>query len=211
MQDFLSISNGGITLMLGVVTLVGLFLGSQAIPSITNWIKGVLKAIMYPFTGTSRAIEILSSQHAELNKKISYIVEQMNPNGGTSLRDGLNRIEHTQASIAARLEVVMTFTNPMYQTDTEGKTVWVSASYASKVKKPVESLLGWGWISVIHPDDLHRIRETWNLCIQDERDFQETFRVISSEGQIFKILSTAHPIKVNGKITGWVGAWQDVT
>ena len=200
-----------ISILLGVITLVGLFLGSQALPSITNWIKGVFTAILYPFMGTKRAVTILSKQHSELDKKLSFIIEQLLPNGGTSIKDGLNRIEDKQAVLSARMEALTSFANPMYHTDVEGKCTWVSVSYSDKVKKPQESLLGWGWISVIHPDDMEKLRANWFSCVKDERDFKGDFRVISSEGKIYHIVSTAHPIKVNNKITGWVGVWQDVT
>lgn len=217
MKEFLSTVSLEISILLGMITLVGLFLGSQAIPGVVSWIKGIFTAILYPFTGTSRAVEatkasvvILSKQHSELSKKLSFIIEQLLPNGGASIKDGLNRIEDKQAILSARMEALTSFANPMYHTDAEGKCTWVSVSYSDKVKTPQESLLGWGWISIIHPDDIEKLRANWLSCVKEERDFKGDFRVISSEGKIYNIISTAHPIKVNNKVTGWVGVWQDV-
>jgi PAS domain S-box-containing protein len=76
---------------------------------------------------------------------------------------------------------------------------------------PQERLLGWGWISVVHPDDMERAREERERCIQTGRTYEVEVRYRRADGVYRWFLSRAEPVRdEEGRIAGWFGTSTDV-
>lgn len=201
-------------LILMLIGAVATFIGPKAWPSIRNWYSRVTTAVLYPFKGTERKVLELAAKHEQVHesivliaKKLDDLAEQFKPNGGSSIKDSLNRIELKQASnenitsfLINSLEV------PMFKTDSSGLFIWASRAYCNISGRPSEDLVGWGWVSCINNEDVERVRTKWRLSIEEKRIFEDKHVIVRPDGSTVFVNVKAAPTFFNSRIAGWVGA-----
>jgi len=77
--------------------------------------------------------------------------------------------------------------------------------------KSFEDLKGWGWQSVIHPDDVNKLLLIWKECIQTGNLLQAEFRILREDGIYRWHISRAVPQKNDqGKVIKWFGCATDI-
>lgn len=207
-----------ISVILGLFALLSVVFGPRAWPSIQGWLLRIYNAITYPLKGTQRQVTIITSnmgelkeQHVQLGKKLDLVLEQFNPNGGSSIRDSLNRIEAKQATNESMSIVITNSMDiPMFKANAIGECTWASKAYLKITGRTLEDTLGWGWILAIHPDDEEKVRNDWVMSLQQKRQFEKKFRVIDSEGITTKVHCRATPNLLNNSIVSWVGSWEEL-
>ena len=76
---------------------------------------------------------------------------------------------------------------------------------------PLERLLGWGWISCIHPDDVEAFAQKIRDSFAEGRPFQETSRVRRADGVYRWMLHNEVPrLDRDGTIIKWHGSSADI-
>lgn len=77
--------------------------------------------------------------------------------------------------------------------------------------QPVEQALGFGWMSMIHPDDVERAKLEFNRAFKDGRPYSKEFRMRTADGSYHWFAARARPIRDRqGRIEKWFGACVDV-
>ena len=77
--------------------------------------------------------------------------------------------------------------------------------------EPLEKLLGWGWTSCIHPDDVESFVQRMKESFAKGVSFQETSRVRRADGQYRWMLHLKVPLRDNdGRIVKWHGSSVDI-
>jgi len=77
--------------------------------------------------------------------------------------------------------------------------------------EPLEKLLGWGWTSCIHPDDVEIFVQRMKESFAKRVAFQEISRVRRADGQYRRMLHLKVPLRdSNGKIVRWHGSSIDI-
>ena len=79
----------------------------------------------------------------------------------------------------------------VFETDNNGKVVWVNAKYIKLVKRELPFLLGHGWKNILTPEDRDRVIHNWEQCVADNRDSEDIFTIIDSKGNRMKVFSAA--------------------
>ncbi|MFN3596108.1 MAG: PAS domain S-box protein [Rubricoccaceae bacterium] len=75
-----------------------------------------------------------------------------------------------------------------------------------------ESLSGWSWTDVIHPDDLARTLARWQHSLDTEEPYEIEFRLRRHDGVYRWHLARAIPIRdADGSIRQWFGSNTDIT
>ena len=188
-------------LLIAFSSIITLLFGKTAISKIRSWINGVYKAIMYPVNGTSRKLETLEEGHKVLSDKLDFIVSQLCPNSGTSIRDAINRLEKYQRISESKMaQYLDTKDAAIFETDEAGLYKWVSKSYEDLVDRPKSELLNWGWTVPIVPEDLESVRNEWALAIQQKNIFETSYRI---RGKVLKC--RAIPALFNNEVVAWTG------
>lgn len=160
-----------------------------------------------------KVAKIISDKYLFLESTISKINEiskEFAPNHGSSLRDSITRIQNDLAKNTELTEKISTrqkwlFDNremPIFESDEQGLCVWVNVAYMNIVKRDMNFLLGHGWKNAIAPEDRERVVESWNSCVKDGRDSEDTYSLIDSHGERTKVFTAACK---TGKF-GYVGA-----
>jgi PAS domain S-box-containing protein len=205
-----------IAFVASIITVIGLIWGPKAWPAFYSWLGRIWKAASYPIRGTERRVDELKATQENLvtivsniSNKLDILATEFSPNGGSSLKDSLNRIELKQAANEnATNFIISSLDIPMFKTDSEGTCIWASTAYCNLSGMNLEELLGWGWLSAIHPEDLEGVRSQWLVCVSEKRLFESRFKVRHSYGTEVTVYSKAVPTFFNNKLSGWVGSWE---
>lgn len=142
--------------------------------------------------------------------KIQVISKEFLPNHGSSLKDILNRMQSELVRNTEITEKIATrqkwiFDNretPIFESDEEGKCVWVNIAYLDLVKRDMKFLLGNGWKNIIAQEDRDRVIHNWESCVKDGRDSEDTYHILDASGNRIKVFTAACK---TGKY-GYVGA-----
>lgn len=129
--------------------------------------------------------------------------KEFKPNGGSSIRDSLNRLE---TSVASSRQTSLTLASALgvayFQTDAEGKYKYVSREWQRMAGMFAEDAMGNGWINGIARDDRMRVASEWRESVSHHRAFRVTCHMNSGA----RVNVTANPIKSpTGALDGYVG------
>lgn len=111
------------------------------------------------FVARLRAKRREKSVFAMLVADVKLIREQVFPNGGSSMRDTINRIEERQhVDSEIRRAGFHHSTSPIWEADHEGHITWCNSAFARLLGVSTEELKGHGWMSMVNRDDLPKVR-----------------------------------------------------
>lgn len=75
----------------------------------------------------------------------------------------------------------------------------------------LNDLLGWKWLSILHPEDVDRVKEDWGFCIQNGLCFSTEYRFKTKSGVYHWLLVQSNPLlDENGKIIKYYGTCTDI-
>lgn len=125
----------------------------------------------------------LRGEMGELKDAVTAILSELRPNGGTTIKDAISRIEGRQVAHDERQlmseqryrALLSTFDKGTFEVDAAGDINWVSPSFCRICGKIPTDLLGSGWINAVHTDDKLMVRGEWNRAISNHRDLDISF------------------------------------
>lgn len=71
-------------------------------------------------------------------------------------------------------------------------------------------LEGWGWSSILHPEDRERCLERWTAALRNGRPYAIEFRLRRHDGAYLWHLGAAMPLRTGGRIVRWFGTCTDI-
>ncbi|HEX2865559.1 MAG TPA: PAS domain S-box protein [Ignavibacteriales bacterium] len=75
----------------------------------------------------------------------------------------------------------------------------------------LNEIKGWGWLKMLHPDDLTQAEEKWKEALSTGGVFEDTALFRRHDGQYRWFLTRAVPLKnYSGKVTKWMGTSTDI-
>lgn len=132
--------------------------------------------------------------------------KEFKPNGGSSIKDSLNRLE---VSVAATRQTSLTLASVVgvayFQTNSSGQYVYVSRDWQRMAGMFAEDALGCGWTGAIHPEERDVVTKSWSDSVANGRPWQLKCKL--ANGVIVHM--TANPIKSHsGVVEGYVGFFE---
>lgn len=92
--------------------------------------------------------------------RVQYISEQFETNGGTSLRDALNRIEARQVQTEQRERAFLhTHPNAMCELDSDLRLIWANSTFLDTIDVDTDAIVGYGWHNIVCEVDRERVIE----------------------------------------------------
>jgi len=144
------------------------------------------------------------------SKKMDQLLTEMTPNHGTSMRDAINRIEAlghmNQATFRGWLAQDA---KPMYITDNKGSCIWVNRAMVEMTNRDSSELLGHGWLNVVEPSELERVRAESVAGIADKRDIIHYYNVTTGDPDFPLIPVEATSVAIynaDNDLTGYIGS-----
>lgn len=162
--------------------------------------------------------------HFEIVEKMSH---EFRPNGGSSLKDSLNRletssetqqkklsgiVEEIQAMSARQWALVATQKDPVWEADANGRWLRLNVELANLAERGSEEFLNNGWENAIHKEDYNRVVNEWEDAIEKKRTFDSEYRVVAKSSKIvYKVHAIATPYHmINGTLIGFIGRFVSV-
>ena len=108
----------------------------------------------------------------------------------------------------------LTMASPLgiFLTDARGACTFVTPRMLELWGAQAEDLLGYGFLSHVHPDDRDRVRNTWRTAIRDGNELSTEYRVVrSDDAQRWVWERTAPHRDAAGVLSGFVGTVEDIT
>lgn len=171
-------------------------------------IAGAIAAITLLLFNIKRIFKFIYTLLFVLPESIKSIEKELKPNGGSSLRDAIKRIENAQILQEQRLMLILD-SNPeigVFETDELGNCTRVNNTYCRILNKTPEECYGMGWTTALHPDDKEKVFNEWNLAVKYSRPFEGEYRFIRTHGIPFNVKGKAFPIfNKDGKVFAWIG------
>jgi PAS domain-containing protein len=141
-------------------------------------------------------------------QKIDAMSKEFYPNHGSSLKDDIIQIrtaleantQLTQKIFTRQRWELNNQQGPIFESDAAGLCIWANASYLSLIKRDLPFILGNGWKNIIAPEDRDRVIHSWEQCIKDGIDSEDTYFIINSDGNKVKVHSIVCKIGAYGYI-----------
>lgn len=161
---------------------------------------------------------------AKMRKKVA---QELSPNGGSSTKDVVLRLEKKMGDIEKELK----FTNTSFRfvhnsvnycafrTDAAGRNTDVTDKYMEFVGRPEHDLLGLDWLSLV-PIEFDgvlwrdRVLTEFNACLEMHRIYKMVHPIyVKRDGrlEVVYIDSVAYPVVVDDKLIGTVGGFVEYT
>ena len=103
-------------------------------------------------------------------------------------------------------------TQIIWTTNAQGEVIDYMPGWGQITGQSAEEMKGWGWLSVIHPDDQELTSQAWIQAVQTKSLYEIEHRLRTVDGSYRDFSVRAVPVlDDNGEILEWVGTHTDIT
>ena len=163
-----------------------------AITAIVSVLVAIYNYVIKPFIR-------LYKSHFVLMKTIEDIKKEVTPNGGSSIKDVINRIEKRQIMIDKRTKAIFyNLDNSIFEVDQNGNILWANRSFHKALG--TKNLKGLDWVSIIDESERESFLREIESCTKTVRELK--FETKSTDGK--KIKFSGFPYRDNGRNFGFL-------
>jgi PAS domain S-box-containing protein len=93
----------------------------------------------------------------------------------------------------------------------DGKIRYVSQSYLDLVGKTMDEIRGFGWTTLLAPDESGTTLQHWLRCVETGERWDSEHKILGADGEYHSVLCRGFPVRTEaGNITCWVGINLDI-
>ena len=170
-----------------------------------EWMKllapfGVVGGLIWKFWLKNKFKEI-----SELYLKIQIIAQEFRPNGGSTLRDAINRIE-TKVSIQQQTTtaIIKSFPIGTWISDEHGRCIDVNNNLCRITGRTEGEIKGNNWSNWIIEKE--EVQEEWERCVLHDSNFDMDYTFIRTDRLKQKVHGFAQRLKnEKGELIGFLG------
>ena len=149
----------------------------------------------------------------ELQDDLKGIRHYVSPNGGGSLMDSAKRTEAAVGRLQEQVDfVVQTIfaendtdeTTGRYHCDADGSVIYVNQTLARWLLVGKTDLMGWNMLNFIHSADVERVRNHWDQCREEHRQYRIQYHMVATTGQQILVSVVASPTPDNPPAKRWI-------
>lgn len=117
------------------------------------------------------------------------------------------RYQHALSMSEARFRTLTSSIPQLVWTCTpDGSCDYLSDQWMAYTGTTLEANLGYGWLMVVHPDDVPHVQQRWQESVETGTLFSVEYRLCGADGEYRWHLAKAHPqTGAAGYITKWFG------
>lgn len=143
----------------------------------------------------------------ELYGKIQKMAEEFRPNGGSTLRDAINRIEEKVTLQEQKtLAIIKSLPLGSWVANEKGKFVDLNKSLCRITGRTESELKGDNWITWVHPNEKDDVFDEWKRCVDSDLNFDMEFTFVLPSGKLQKVHAIAYQLRdSNSKLIGFLG------
>ena len=198
------------------ILLVGLIAGVVALfkfpyKSFVKWIRGKETASSHAAYVINTVIPTLVAAHDEMDVKFDFILQELKPNHGTSLRDAVNRIEAQTRKQEGMLRGFWSFDDRcIYIADASNSIEWANEALLDLCHVRSWDILGHGFWQLIDTDDRDRLEDEIAQARADRRGGHYDFHINTSVGKKHIVTKSSPLLDSASNLVGFVGMIREV-
>lgn len=148
---------------------------------------------------------------AEYIPKIDNIHAELKPNGGSSIRDAINRIERNLTLQDQKVSaLVKSLPMGTWTFDAEGKCIDVNIQLCRMIDRVESELLGDNWIN--HIVEREMVRDEWERAVEGKMDFNMSYTFILPDKSTKLVQCVAFQLRnEKGLLIGFLGTLNEVS
>ncbi len=154
------------------------------------------------FMYNARAIQV------GITEKLDTIMLQLVPDGGSSIRDSLDRIEDKQHFFGSFLKTQLNaHPKALFETDCVGRWTWVNRPHSRLTGFQTAEVMGDGWVNLVAPECRGRVQIKWAAAIEAGREFDEDVWYIKTDKKT-RYLVNVHAYTIENRdesVGGYIG------
>lgn len=135
------------------------------------------------------------------------VERELRPNGGSSIRDTITRIEIRQiATEALSLATIQQMDAAVWRADRQGRCDYVSRALCRLTQRSADELKGFGWRNIVPESERESVMEEWTRAVREEREFSMHFEYQRPDGSRVPVLGEAFVMRDHGgRVIGFLG------
>jgi len=123
----------------------------------------------------------------KLETDITEIKFQLRTNGGTSLKDAINRIESKLCEVREDVSILKgresarmyLDAQPTFECDANGYATALNKSLLEFVGLEIDEAIGYGWLKAVKAIDQDRVQKEWEASVRNGREFNSTYTFVN--------------------------------
>lgn len=142
----------------------------------------------------------------ELYSKVKVIADEFKPNGGSTLRDAINRIERKVTLQDQKITaIVKTLPNGMWTAGADGKLIEINKNLCRISGRAESELVGDNWIQWVVEREM--VFDEWYSSVENDINFDCEYTFILPSKKKQRVHSFAQRLKnESGELIGFLGA-----
>ena len=142
---------------------------------------------------------------------LDQIAAEFRPNGGSSMKDALNRLEKRSVTRDANIQAIMNYQRmAVWESDKDGGCVWASDALLELTGLTMDQMRGNGWSVAVPEEERERVFTEWQAAVEQHREFHARYHVGIKTP--VPVIGRAYLVKDHhGTITGFVGTLEPIT
>lgn len=140
--------------------------------------------------------------------EVTWMAKELRPNGGTSLRDAVSRME--RLLVFERMARRMTVTGvPLYERDEHGEVLYVSPAFTMLTGLNTEDTRDNGWMRAVAQEDRTRVMAAFRAAQKEQTFLAEEFTCINAAThERGRVRMEEIPVFYNNEhLVGWLSRW----
>jgi PAS domain S-box-containing protein len=127
----------------------------------------------------------------------------------------LTEQKHTERALRESEEQLRALTQAspvfLFTMTPEGRYSYASRYFYEFTGQGSDAVLGSGWLQALHPDDVSKVRETWQSCLATGDPYENEYRLRRADGVYRWFKARAIAVRDESrKITAWYGGAVDI-
>lgn len=125
----------------------------------------------------------------KLETDVTEIKLQLRTNGGTSLKDAVNRIEKKLGEVREDVSILKgresarmyLDAQPTFECDSNGYSTALNKSLLDILGLEIDEAIGYGWLKAVKPIDQDRIQKEWESSVRNGREFNSYYTFVNQK------------------------------
>lgn len=145
----------------------------------------------------------------KLLNRVVWATKELQRNADINLR--LERMAHVEAEAKHFHNITDLMPDIMWTASADGSIDWYNKRWYDYTGLTAGQTLGWGWVPVIHADDITRTRKDWTESIRLGINYNTEYRFRRCDGEYRWHMGRAFPVRdTEGEVQRWVGECIDI-
>ncbi len=99
----------------------------------------------------------------------------------------------------------------VWMSEASGSLTYLNGRFLDYCGIPPESMIGFDWQTILHPEEVERVNEAWTHSVQTGDPYLIELRMRSHDGSFRYFLARALPLlNATGEVERWVGSCADI-